>query len=199
MHRTRSRRPPWCDWRIGTAGPALQAEVRAFLGLGANVGDREGHLGHAVRRLQHALRVTGLSSVYHTAPVGNLRQRHFLNMVVRVETGRSARELLALTRTIEAERGRVRSVRNAPRTLDIDLLLHGDAIISEPDLEVPHPRMADRAFVLVPLLELEPELRDPRTGSPYRTYLEGAAGAVRRAFPASGLPDADGGADAGLH
>ncbi len=138
-----------------------------YLGLGSNVGDRRTHLRHALRRLAERYEVTGISSVWETDPVGYEDQRRFLNLVARMETDASPRSVLETARAIEAERGRERTFRNAPRTLDIDVLLYGDAIVDEEGLKVPHPRMRERAFVLVPLLELDPELEDPRTGEPF--------------------------------
>lgn len=135
-----------------------------YLGLGSNVGDRRVHLGHALRRLADAYELTGVSSVWETDPTGYEDQRRFLNLVARVETDATPRAVLDTARAIEEERGRVRTFRNAPRTLDIDVLLYGDAIVDEEGLKVPHPRMRERAFVLVPLLELDPALEDPRTG-----------------------------------
>lgn len=137
-----------------------------YLGLGSNVGDRRAHLGHALRRLADAYELTGVSSVWETDPVGYEDQRRFLNLVARVETDATPRAVLDTARSIEEERGRERTFRNAPRTLDIDVLLYGDAIVDEAGLKVPHARMRERAFVLVPLLELDPGLEDPRTGEP---------------------------------
>jgi 2-amino-4-hydroxy-6-hydroxymethyldihydropteridine diphosphokinase len=153
--------------------------VEAWLGLGSNVGDRAAHLAHALSRLSRATELTGVSSVYETDPVGFQDQGRFFNMVARVETRLEPGELLALARTIEAERGRERTVRNGPRTLDIDLLLYGDRRIDQPGLTVPHPRMRDRPFVLVPLLELDPGLRDPTTGRGYHEALVGASGGAK--------------------
>lgn len=141
--------------------------ARAYLGLGSNVGDRRAHLAHALRRLAELYELMGVSSVWETAPMGYEDQGRFLNMVARIETRTSPRQLLRTVRRIEKERGRERSFRNAPRTLDIDVLLYGDRVIDEAGLEIPHPRMEGRPFVLVPLLELEPGLVDPRTGERY--------------------------------
>lgn len=138
-----------------------------YLGLGSNLGDRREHLAHGVRRLDRELGVTGVSSVWETDPVGYQDQPRFLNLVVRVETERGPRAVLETARAIEGERGRVRGVRDGPRTLDIDLLLYGDRVIQQEGLKVPHPRMESRAFVLVPLLELDPTVVDPRTGDPF--------------------------------
>lgn len=140
---------------------------RAYVGLGSNIGDRERHLEHALRRLAGAAALEAVSGVYETEPVGYLQQPPFLNAVARVGTSLGPRGLLALARDIEAERNRERAFPGAPRTLDVDILLYGDRIVEEPGLRVPHPRMADRAFVLVPLLELDGDLTDPVTGVPY--------------------------------
>lgn len=160
--------------------------------MGSNIGDREAHLAHAVRRLGEEARLVGLSSVYETDPAGYLEQPPFLNMVVRLDTDRSPADLMALLRTIEEERGRRRTFRNAPRTLDLDLLLYGEErITSRPALEVPHPRMTERPFVLVPLLELAPEVREPGGGRPYREWLTGGEGGVRRLFAGERLLEPD--------
>jgi 2-amino-4-hydroxy-6-hydroxymethyldihydropteridine diphosphokinase len=144
-----------------------------YLGLGSNVGDRQAHLDHAVARLSGAGAVTGLSAVHETDPVGYSEQPRFLNMAVRLETELDPMALLELIFEIEAERGRVRTFRNAPRTLDIDVLLYGDLELRLPGLTVPHPRMAERAFVLEPLLEVESDLREPVTGRSYADILAG--------------------------
>lgn len=136
--------------------------VRAFLGLGSNVGDRAGYLRDAVRGLAASdLRVTGRSGVYETVPWGLTGQATYLNQVVAVETALAPRALLGRCRAVEAALGRVRSERWGPRTVDVDILLYGDATICEPDLTVPHADLARRAFVLVPLAEAAPGLRLP--------------------------------------
>lgn len=172
------------------AGPEPAGEdrtVRVLLGLGSNVGKRESHLAYALGRLDEVGRVTGVSSVYETDPMGFLEQGAFLNLVARVETGRSPAEVLTLCRSIEAGAGRERTFRNAPRTLDIDLLLYGDERVTDADLSIPHPRMAGRPFVLVPLLELEPEAREPGTGRPYGDLVDADPPGVRRLFPGERL------------
>ena len=141
--------------------------VAAYLGLGSNIGARTDHLAFALRRLRDLGRLEEVSGVYETDPVGYQRQPRFLNLVARLRTSLDPEELLEGVRAIEEERGRERRFRNAPRTLDIDILLYGDRVVAEPELQVPHPRMAERAFVLVPLLELDPEIADPRTGVRY--------------------------------
>ena len=158
-----------------------------FLGLGSNVGDREAHLTYALDRLATEATLTGLSGVYETEPVGFADQPPFLNMVIGIRTARSPQALLDLTRSIERGRGRTRPFPNAPRTLDVDILLYGGARISTAGLEVPHPRMSERAFVLVPLLELEPDLREPGTGRPYATLLPPRPAGVRRLYGGQSL------------
>lgn len=147
-----------------------------FLGLGSNVGDREAHLAHALRRLAAETRLTAVSRVHETEPVGHLDQDRFLNMVARIRTPLDPMALLRLVRAIEGERARVRTFRNAPRTLDIDILLMGDLRVDLETLAVPHPRMAERPFVLVPLLELDPDLTEPGTGRRYSDILADIGG-----------------------
>jgi 2-amino-4-hydroxy-6-hydroxymethyldihydropteridine diphosphokinase len=123
---------------------------RAVLGLGSNVGDRLAHLQGAVDALTDAGLVVAVSPVYETDPVGGPEQADFLNAVVVVETELSAHALLDLANATEARFSRVRDQRWGPRTLDVDLVLIGDEVIDDADLVVPHPRAAQRAFVLVP-------------------------------------------------
>lgn len=133
--------------------------VVAFLGLGSNLGDRLANLQAAIEamRTEPGLRVTASSRVWETTPVGGPPQPDYLNAVIRVETDLSARDLLDVARRAEARLGRVRKERWGARTLDVDILLFDEERIDETDLVVPHPRMAERAFVLLPLLELEPD------------------------------------------
>ena len=146
--------------------------MRAFLGLGSNLGDRRRHLAEAVAALPD---VVAVSPVYETEPVGGPEgQGPYLNLVVQLETERSPHELLALAQRLEAAAGRVRTVRHGPRTLDVDVLLVGDLAVDDESLTVPHPRMHERAFVLAPLADLAPELVG--TG-----WERGAGGVVRRA------------------
>jgi len=134
-------------------------EVRAFLGLGSNLGDREANLRRAVELLGAAGRITVVrtSSLYETDPVGP-PQPDYLNAVAEVTTTRTARKLLDAALEVERQLGRVRDERWGPRTVDVDLLLYGDERIDEPGLTVPHPRMHERPFVQVPLRELEGQL-----------------------------------------
>lgn len=149
-----------------------------YLGLGSNLGDRRGHLAHGLRRLDEVYGLTGISSVWETDPVGYQDQPRFLNLVARLETGAGPRSVLETARAIEKERGRERTEKNGPRTLDIDVLLYGDRVVDEDGLEVPHPRMHQRAFVLVPLLELDPAIEDPRSGERF-ARMEAAAPSSR--------------------
>lgn len=128
---------------------------RAFLGLGSNLGDREAHLIHAAGRLPDVVK---MSSIWETAPVGGPEQDSFLNMVVQLSTDRTARQLLSACWDREQAAERERKERWGPRTLDVDVLWIDGERIDQHDLTVPHPRMFERAFVLVPLRELAPDL-----------------------------------------
>jgi len=142
--------------------------MRAYVGLGANLGDREAALRAAVERLDETpgIDVVAVSSFRETAPVGVAGQPDFLNGAVAVETILGPRELLEALLAIERGLGRVRGTeRYGPRTIDLDLLLYGDARIDEPGLRVPHPRLHERLFVLEPLHELDPALEVPATGA----------------------------------
>lgn len=133
--------------------------MRAFLGLGSNLGDRLARLRDAVAALPD---VVAVSPVYETSPVGGPPgQGPYLNAVVELDTARSPRQLLALCHELEEAAGRVREVRHGPRTLDVDVLLVEGVSVADPDLEVPHPRMWQRRFVVVPLQDLAPELVPP--------------------------------------
>lgn len=135
----------------------------AFLGLGSNLGDRLTTLQRAVDLLDadRRTRVDAVSSVYETEPVGGPEQGPYLNLAVRVVTRRSPSGLLRLCARVEAALGRTREVRWGPRTIDVDVLLYGDRAIATRRLVVPHPRLAERAFALVPLMEVAPGQRLP--------------------------------------
>ena len=135
--------------------------VEAALGLGGNIGDVAAAFVHALSRLADApgVKLARASSVYRTPPWGKSDQPDFLNMAALVETSLPARALLALCLDIERAMGRRRLERWGPRTLDIDILTYGEATIDEPDLKIPHPRLAERAFVLAPLAEIAPHLQ----------------------------------------
>lgn len=133
--------------------------MRAFLGLGSNLGDREDHLRRALAALPDLVAV---SPVYETVPLGGPSgQGLYLNLVAELDTDRTPRELLASAHELEEAAARVRTVRNGPRTLDVDVLLVGDLVVDEPDLVVPHPRLWERRFVVEPLADLAPELVPP--------------------------------------
>ena len=144
---------------------------RAYVSLGTNLGDRAAHLGLALRSLAAlpTTRVVALSPVYETDPVGPPPQGPYLNAAVEIETALEPRALLDGLLAIERAAGRARSVRDAARTLDLDLLLYADRVIDEPDLRVPHPRLAERAFVLEPLAALAPEQVHPVLGETLAT------------------------------
>jgi len=150
----------------------------AYIALGANLPSRAGPpeatLIAAAARLASLGCISACSSLYSTAPVGLPHQPRFLNAVVVLQTSLAPDRLLHALNTIEREFGRDRSagVSNGPRTLDLDILLIGDLIVSEFDLQIPHPRFAERAFVLIPLNEIAPGLRDPRSGSTVSQLLQ---------------------------
>jgi 2-amino-4-hydroxy-6-hydroxymethyldihydropteridine diphosphokinase len=143
----------------------------AYIGLGTNLGDRMATLLMATRRLETLGRIAGVSSLYETEPVGYLEQPSFLNAVVALDTTLTPADLLGALLGIERDLGRMRSFPNAPRTLDLDLLVIDDMIRDTPDLTLPHPRLHERAFVLVPLAEIAPELMLPGTGKTMQELL----------------------------
>jgi len=149
----------------------------AFVGLGANLGDPRAQVLEALRALDAipGTKVTARSSLYRSAPVGGEPQPDYVNAVARLETALSAPALLAELHAIEHRHGRERSARNAPRTLDLDLLLFGAERIDAPALGVPHPRMHERAFVLAPLAEIAPDADVPGRGRA-RALLAACAG-----------------------
>ncbi len=148
--------------------------TRVAVGLGSNVGDRARHIADAVGELESHGEVIAVSSLYETAPIGGPDQEPFLNAVVLIDTGLDPGELLAACLAIEAVHGRQRRERWGPRTLDLDILLFGDAEIRDPGLIVPHPRLEARRFVLEPLLEVDPMAALP-DGTPLQTLLASVA------------------------
>ncbi len=133
----------------------------AYLCLGSNLGDREENLRQALVRLSPKADVEKLSAIYETEPVGYKEQPLFLNLVCRIATDLPPDELLCFVKKIETEMGRTPSFPNAPRTMDIDILLYNDTIMETQNLTIPHPRLRDRAFVLIPLTEIAPDLIHP--------------------------------------
>lgn len=146
--------------------------TRAFLLAGTNLGDRKANLEFALDSLSKGGNVRNKSAFYETEPVGFLDQPWFLNQAIELETTLSPAELLALCQDIESSCGRVRTFRNAPRTLDLDILLYDDVVVHEEALIIPHPRMAERRFVLVPLAQIAPEIVHPVLQTTIRHLLE---------------------------
>jgi 2-amino-4-hydroxy-6-hydroxymethyldihydropteridine diphosphokinase len=131
----------------------------AYIGLGSNIEDRELHLTEAIRLVQQHpdIHIRRCSSIYETDPVGFTEQPAFLNMVIQVETVLEPAELFTHMLAVEQQLGRIRDIRWGPRTIDLDLLLYGQRQLTKPELLIPHPRMTERAFVLIPLLEVADE------------------------------------------
>ena len=137
----------------------------AAIALGSNMGDRLGNLRQAVHLLENQrIRVTARSDVFETNPVGFENQKRFLNACILVQTDLSPIELLAETQRVETQLGRTREVRWGPRTIDLDILLFDEMVVNEKTLVIPHPRMTERAFVLVPLAQICPGRIHPGTG-----------------------------------
>lgn len=152
-----------------------------YLGLGSNVGDREANLRHALDRLQSRdLRLRRASGLYETEPVGLREQRWFLNQVAEFETELFPLQLLSRINRLEKALGRRRTVVNGPRTIDIDILLYGNAVVKTAELTIPHPRYRERRFVLEPLAELNPTLRDPETSQTIAAMRDAVRGQVVR-------------------
>lgn len=136
----------------------------SYIGIGSNVGDRAGFCRQAVEALaaSDGVDVVAVSSLYETSPIGGPPQRSFVNVVAKLETTLDARALLETCKRVEHKMGREPSdIRWGPRVVDLDILLYDDEKISEPDLEIPHPRLKERLFALVPLLEIDPDVTDP--------------------------------------
>ncbi len=150
---------------------------RVFVGLGSNLGDRLAHLEAGLRGLSGLprTRVLGRSGLYVTQPVGGPRQREFLNAVCELRTRLGPVRLLEALHAIEASRGRFRAVQDGPRTLDLDLLLFGERRIASSRLQLPHPRLHERSFALVPLADLAPTERHPVLGTSLAALAEQTA------------------------
>jgi 2-amino-4-hydroxy-6-hydroxymethyldihydropteridine diphosphokinase len=138
----------------------MSKHMTAYIGLGANIGDPKAQLQQALKLLHHSqgVSVRRVSSLYETSPVGYDDQPNFLNVVAEIDTTLPPLELLHTAQKIEQRLHRVRKQRFGPRTIDVDILLYGERIIATPELTVPHPRLLERAFVLIPLYELTGEL-----------------------------------------
>ncbi|WP_046173328.1 2-amino-4-hydroxy-6-hydroxymethyldihydropteridine diphosphokinase [Domibacillus indicus] len=149
-----------------------------YLSLGTNIGDREAQLKEAVRLLSNhqEIGVLAVSSVYETDPVGFTDQPPFFNIVVKAETSLAPHELLSVCMEIEKELGRQRLIRWGPRTIDLDILLYNHDNIKSDSLIIPHPRMGERAFVLIPLAEIDASLELPDTCLPLEHYLQNVQG-----------------------
>jgi 2-amino-4-hydroxy-6-hydroxymethyldihydropteridine diphosphokinase len=159
--------------------------VRVYIGLGSNLGDRLSNLKAALGKLSSTLEIVSVSSVYETEPIGP-KQPDYLNAVVSADTDLAPDDLLAVMQQIELELGRKRLIRWGPRTIDLDLLLYGDQVIDTEDLKVPHPEISNRAFVVVPLLELQPELGLP-SGERLAGFCRGEPSGLRLFAPSSAL------------
>jgi 2-amino-4-hydroxy-6-hydroxymethyldihydropteridine diphosphokinase len=127
-----------------------------YIGIGSNLGDRLRYIESAVRKLKETekVEIKKISSIHETEPMGGPKQGKYLNAVIEIDTGLNPRELMARLQDIENQLGRKRTVKNAPRTIDLDILLYGNDNIDEPDLKIPHPNMREREFVMKPLKEI---------------------------------------------
>jgi 2-amino-4-hydroxy-6-hydroxymethyldihydropteridine diphosphokinase len=156
--------------------------ITAYIGLGSNLGDRKQNLAQALKLMSKHLVIEQISCIYETEPIGYKDQPLFLNAVCRISTELSPQQLLGLAKKIEIKLGRVPSFPNAPRPIDIDILFYSDKVFSDKELTIPHPRLAERAFVLMPLAEIAPGLVHPEKG---KTAIElltdlGAVACVRK-------------------
>ena len=146
--------------------------VIVYLGLGSNMGNRQGNLDRALEMLSQRFPIDQVSPIYDTEPLGNTNQPRFLNMVCQGHTRLAPEELLSLVKGVELKMGRAPGTSNAPRPIDIDILFFGDQVVDTHDLVIPHPRLTERAFVLVPLAEIAPGLVQPVNGKTVKELLE---------------------------
>jgi 2-amino-4-hydroxy-6-hydroxymethyldihydropteridine diphosphokinase len=144
-----------------------------FIALGSNLGDRSKNLKSAIDAMKPAVQPIICSPVYETPPWGYLDQPKFLNQVVWAETDLSPVQLLDHLKGIEKQLGRVETLRNGPRTVDLDILFYDDLVFDSPGLKIPHPRLVGRAFVLLPLAQIAPDLRHPQEGRTIQEMLAG--------------------------
>ncbi|MCH1626910.1 2-amino-4-hydroxy-6-hydroxymethyldihydropteridine diphosphokinase [Fredinandcohnia quinoae] len=148
----------------------------AYIGIGSNLGDRSHYLFSAIKSIQEhqEIEIASFSSIYETVPIGyeDDTQDHYLNMVIKVKTNLSAVDLLRVLQRIELDFGRERKIRWGPRTLDLDILLYNHENIVTEDLIIPHPRMTQRAFVMLPLIEVDKEIKIPLVEIPLSVLLD---------------------------
>ena len=156
--------------------------VAVYLGLGSNLGNRQDNLDRALGFLSHRLRVEKVSSVYDTEPVGDTNQPRFLNQVCQVSTGLGSMALLTLVKGIESKLGRLPHTSNGPRPIDIDILFYGDQVIETLKLVIPHPRLTQRAFVLIPMAEIAPDLVHPVNGKTIKELMRELQEGVQDVF-----------------
>jgi 2-amino-4-hydroxy-6-hydroxymethyldihydropteridine diphosphokinase len=162
----------------------MSQETIAYIGIGGNLGDARATVAHALAALADhpAIELVANSACYNTAPI-DAAGDDYVNAVAKIQTQLDAHALLDALQDIEAAHGRTRPYRNAPRTLDLDILLYGHATIHDSRLDVPHPRMTERAFVLVPLLEIDPQMALP-DNTPLHRFLDGVADQAIQRLPA---------------
>jgi len=150
--------------------------VIIYLGLGSNLGNRRDNLDKALNLLSNRLQMGKISSIYETEPIGNVNQPRFLNLVCQAYTDLLPAELLKMAKGIESKLGRKPNTSNAPRPIDIDILFYDDQVIKTPELTIPHPRLTEREFVLIPLAEIVPELVHPVSGKTIKQSSEEVKG-----------------------